>query len=235
MNSWSSWIDNIHAISGLSQGLAGLICVIASTICGAIIGLERTSRDKPAGVRTVILICLGSTIFTLVSLLLASRSATADPARLAAQIIPGIGFLGAGAIIRSRGTIVGLTTGATIWAVAAVGVTLGAGYIAAGLVCTALILLVLTTAKRMEWLISGRCTYGDAVVIYRSDNGKTWPRLQTILDNYRVPVDKVIHDRRDENTRSFRASLCVAHREHRSVLSEIAGIPEVLEISGDSA
>ena len=234
MEQWYAWIGDINAVPGVSREIVGLICITTSAVCGAIVGLERESRDKPAGLRTLILICLGSTIFTLVSLLLALQRQTADPARLAAQIIPGIGFLGAGAIIRSRGAVVGLTTGATIWAVAAVGVTVGAGYVVPGLVFTLLILIVLTMAQRMEWFITGRCLHGEATVTYRPDRGKTWPRLQAILDDYRVPSGSVAHGPPDKGERTFRTRLCMAHRDHRSILRDLAEVPEVLEIGVES-
>jgi putative Mg2+ transporter-C (MgtC) family protein len=233
VGSWQAWTGDINAIPGIGREAAGLISVGASILCGALVGLERERRDKPAGLRTLMLICLGSTIYTLVSLLLASRREMADPARLAAQILPGIGFLGAGAIIRARGTVVGLTTGATIWAVAAVGVTIGAGYVAAGLVFTSLVLITLTTAQRMEWIITGRCSHGVATVTYRPEHGKTWPRLQSILDDYRTPTAGIVHGQATEDQSTFRTRVCMVHREHRSVLRDIADVPKVLGIEVD--
>ncbi len=233
MEQLSVWIGDVNTIPGLGRELIGLICVVVAAMCGAIVGLERESRAKPAGLRTLILICLGSTIFTLVSLYLATQKQMADPARLAAQIIPGIGFLGAGAIIRSRGTVVGLTTGATIWAVAAVGVTIGAGYVVAGVVFTLLILGVLTLAQRMEWIITGRCVHRGTTVVYRADHGKTWPRLQAILDEYRIAGADVAHGRRDEGEKTFSVQFCTAHREHRSILRDLAEVREVLSIDVD--
>jgi len=227
------WIGDINTIPGLGREIIGLICVTVAATCGAIVGLERESRDKPAGLRTLILICLGSTIFTLVSLYLATQKQMADPARLASQIIPGIGFLGAGAIIRARGTVVGLTTGATIWAVAAVGVTIGAGYVVAGVVFTLLILSVLTLAQRMEWIITGRCVHHETTVVYSANHGKTWPRLQTILDNYRVPASRVTHGPLDEGEKTLRTLLCTVHRDHRTILRDLADLPEVLSIDVD--
>lgn len=230
MEQWYQWIGDLNNVGGLSRELVGLICVTASAVCGAVVGLERERRYKPAGLRTLILICLGSTIFTLVSLLLASTRPTADPARLAAQIIPGIGFLGAGAIIRARGTIVGLTTGATIWAVAAVGVTIGAGYVAAGVVFTSMIVIVLTSAQRMEFLINGRCLRRATTVAYLPDHGKTWPRLQAILDSHRILTRDLTHDASDKGRHTFRTRVCMAHRDHRVVLCDLAEVAEVLEI-----
>ncbi len=101
--------------------------LLAATAAGAIIGLERELADKPAGFRTNIMICLGAALFTLVSAEMAGDSDRVDPTRIAAQIVTGVGFLGAGAIIQHRGNVVGLTTAATIWAVASVGMAFGAG------------------------------------------------------------------------------------------------------------
>ena len=105
---------------------------LTSILCGGIIGIERQRAQKPAGMRTLILICLGSAIFTQASILLGDGWAEADRTRVAAQIVTGIGFLGAGAIIRERGLVIGVTTGAGIWATSAVGVIIGSGHIAAG-------------------------------------------------------------------------------------------------------
>lgn len=100
---------------------------------GGIIGLEREFYKKPAGLRTNILICVGSTLFTIISLELA-RLFRADAARVAAQIVTGIGFIGAGVIFREGYTVRGITTAATIWAAAAVGMAVGRQlYLVAGL------------------------------------------------------------------------------------------------------
>ncbi len=100
---------------------------------GAIVGWEREAADKPAGLRTHMLVALGAAGFTLVaielfeSLKLSDGSVKGDPLRLVASVVGGVGFLGAGAIIQSRGTVVGLTTAAGLWVVAAVGVAAGCG------------------------------------------------------------------------------------------------------------
>jgi putative Mg2+ transporter-C (MgtC) family protein len=99
--------------------------ILAAVVLGGLIGLEREVRDKPAGFRTIMLICLGACIFSLLSE--AVGGADYERTRIAAQIVSGIGFLGAGAILRDRHGIFGLTTAATIWAVAAVGMAAGFG------------------------------------------------------------------------------------------------------------
>src|SRR5256885_5924731 len=97
-----------------------------AAVLGGLIGLERELRDKPAGLRTNILICLGSTLFMSISTRVAEVLG-GDPTRIAAQIITGIGFLGAGAVLHSHGFVLGLTTAATIWVVAGLGVGLWCG------------------------------------------------------------------------------------------------------------
>src|ERR1051325_4663641 len=100
--------------------------LILAAILGGIIGIEREFRDKPAGLRTNILICVGSTLFMSISTKVAQLLG-GDPTRIAAQIISGIGFLGAGAVLHAHGFVLGLTTAATIWVVAGVGMALGSG------------------------------------------------------------------------------------------------------------
>lgn len=115
--------------------------VLLAVLCGGAVGLERELRGKAAGLRTNILICVGATLFTQLSIDLAG--ARGDPARLAAQIVTGVGFIGAGTILHSRGAVTGLTSAATIWVVAAIGVALGSGAVLEGAGVTLLLVLVL--------------------------------------------------------------------------------------------
>jgi putative Mg2+ transporter-C (MgtC) family protein len=127
-----------------------LLRLALAAALGAVIGLERELREREAGLRTHLLVALGSALFTIVSAygfhdFLASGAAVVrtDPTRIAAQIVTGIGFLGAGAIIRQGLSVRGLTTAATLWAVAAVGMAAGAGYYSAAVMTTALVLFAL--------------------------------------------------------------------------------------------
>ncbi len=125
--------------------------LLVSILCGAAIGLEREWSRKVAGVRTMILICLGSALYMSVSELAVWRgSQPLDITRIAAQIVTGVGFLGAGTIIVSRGQIQGLTTAATIWVVAAIGLVIGAGYPAFGMLVTAIVLGILVLVGFVE-------------------------------------------------------------------------------------
>jgi putative Mg2+ transporter-C (MgtC) family protein len=118
-----------------------------AALLGAIIGLEREYRQKPAGLRTNILIALGSAAFTLGSIALGG---TQSPDRIASQIVTGIGFLGGGAILRSGMSVHGLTTAAGIWVNAAIGMAAGAGELAVAITTTVLTLIVLAVLPPIE-------------------------------------------------------------------------------------
>jgi putative Mg2+ transporter-C (MgtC) family protein len=135
----------------LSLGLR----MVMAVFCGAVIGAEREWHGKPAGLRTNILICLGAAIFTMLSVYIASTY-KADPARIAAQVVTGIGFIGAGAIMRGDGGVHGLTTAATIWLVAAIGMACGAGfYVLAGTATGITFLVLLGLVPIDKWLARG--------------------------------------------------------------------------------
>jgi len=123
----------------------------AAALCGAMIGLEREIRRKPAGFRTNILICVGAAMYMTVGLLVFDDGRRmGDPTRIAAQVVTGIGFLGAGAIMQSQGRVSGLTTAATIWVVAAIGIIAGAGYPLLAFVATCMVVLTLVVLLKVE-------------------------------------------------------------------------------------
>ena len=127
-----------------------------AVLLGGAIGLERELGGKPAGLRTNILICIGSVLYTKLSMTMGGP--TSDPTRVAAQIVTGVGFIGAGTILHARGAVVGLTSAATIWVVAAIGVALGAGHYYEALGTTLLVILVLRGLGRVEAIISRQST-----------------------------------------------------------------------------
>ena len=129
--------------------------LLLAAVLGGVLGFERELRQKSAGLRTNMLIAIGSALFTLMSYELADATG-ADPGRVAAQIVTGIGFLGAGAIIRRDGDIHGLTTAATIWVNAAVGVAAGGGEFHLALIATGVTLGVLLLLHPLESMIDRR-------------------------------------------------------------------------------
>ncbi|HET9440753.1 MAG TPA: MgtC/SapB family protein, partial [Longimicrobiales bacterium] len=126
------WSDVLEFLEPeLWQRYQLLLRLLLAAALGGMIGLEREHSGKPAGFRTNMLICLGAALITEVSFNVA-HTASGDPGRIAAQIVSGIGFLGAGTILHSRGSVYGLTTAATLWVVAAIGMAVGArSYLAA--------------------------------------------------------------------------------------------------------
>lgn len=123
--------------------------IIVALICGGIIGLERQLRGKPAGIRTSILICLGTEVFVSLGALFAAGSG-ADPTRVVGQVVTGIGFLGAGVIMAKEGLLQGVTSAAVIWMLAAIGSVIGLGYGHAGVVLAVLTVGVLTGVELLE-------------------------------------------------------------------------------------
>jgi putative Mg2+ transporter-C (MgtC) family protein len=133
-----------------------LLRLLLAALLGAAIGLERELKQKSAGLRTNTLIAVGAALFTLMSLEMAEGVFGADPTRITAQIVTGIGFLGAGAIIRTGGSVQGLTTAATVWVNAAIGMAAGGGRYVLAIGATALTMIVLLALTRLENLIARR-------------------------------------------------------------------------------
>ena len=172
-------MDTIQHITDLFRRETGMVLtaaiarLVVAAILGGIIGLERQLRHKPAGLRTNLFICFGSALFTVMSDRLAG-SFGGDHTRVAAQIIPGIGFIGAGSILHSRGSVTGLTTAATLFVVAGVGMAAGGGLYVTAVFATAIILICLALLGRMEDWFSLR-----AVAMTYEVRGKS---AESILD-----------------------------------------------------
>ncbi len=171
------------------------IRLFLSLLLGGLIGLERESHKRPAGFRTHILVCLGSTLVMLISLYGFSEftrwtNFSRDPARLAAQVVSGIGFLGAGTILREGTSVKGLTTAASLWTVAAIGLAVGAGFYFAAVFTTALVLLTLLVLDKIEhrWLLTKDY---DHLVVSVSDHPGQLGNIATVLGNYGIKITNV--------------------------------------------
>jgi len=201
------------------------LSVLVAFACGAIVGFERERGHKPAGLRTQILICVGSAIFTVVSS--SSNLAGHEPARIAAQIVTGVGFLGAGSILRERYQITGLTTAATIWTVSAIGIVAGAGYVTAALALSVGVYVVLAGFRQAEVLLLGKCDSATMIVLYRPEKGKTRPLIIAALDESRGHLRIVQESVRPEGLCEMTLSHCERHRDHRAFLATLASMPAV--------
>ena len=152
-NTIASFFQDLHKLTDLSMALR----LISATLIGCAIGLERGRHGRAAGLRTHMVVCLGSCICAVLGLYVVERLGfTADPMRVGAQVISGVGFLGAGTIlVRRNSQIVGLTTAAGLWATATIGLVVGAGYFEAAILATVLVLfanlvLPLTERKKVD-------------------------------------------------------------------------------------
>src|SRR5690554_4457217 len=163
-----------------------MISMLMSIICGGIIGFEREYRSKSAGFRTIILISLGSTIFTIVS---GHGSETDD--RIAANIITGIGFIGAGVIFQDQISIRGITTAAVIWTSAAIGMTTGIGYHALAFVFTLITLIILLMITRVEKVIATLQKQKSINVTFKNSDFDQIVRLEKKLSSENLTIERL--------------------------------------------
>ena len=179
-------------IPDISIGEIALRLVVAAALSG-LVGLEREWRERAAGLRTHMLVGVGSALFTLISaygfndfLIGGSNVVRADPSRIAAQIVTGIGFLGAGAIIRDGMSVRGLTTAATLWVVAAVGMACGAGYYWPAAAAAALTLLALWPLRVAAYHTIERIKPEESRLTVELAEGQPIAELLAALDDVRV-------------------------------------------------
>lgn len=173
----------IQAMNGIDEELLlDLIKICIAIICGGVIGMERELKDKPAGLRTNILVATGSCLFVVFGLKVAAMFDD-DPGRIMGPIITGIGFLGAGTIIQARGNVRGLTSAATIWVVAGVGMSAGLGLFSLALATSILVLFILIILPRGERVISKfGLKYSEFIVVSKPNSAIAhWTRR--IMDN----------------------------------------------------
>jgi len=165
-----------HSVPTLNWDEALLRLALAAVLGGAI-GVERELREREAGLRTHLLVSLGSALFTIVSAYgfheFVKSGQTVDPTRIAAQIVTGIGFLGAGAIIRQGLSVRGLTTAATLWVVAAVGLASGAGYYSAAVITTGLVLIALYPLRIVAYRVLQRFRPEDGRLLVELPSGQS--------------------------------------------------------------
>jgi putative Mg2+ transporter-C (MgtC) family protein len=184
-----------------SIDLTMTVKLLMSALLGGLIGLEREVHGRPAGFRTHLLVSLGACLFVLTSLhlyqLFGSKAGSGpvgvDPGRIAAQVVAGIGFLGAGAIIRERASIRGLTTAACLWVAAALGVACGVGMFVVAMLVTAVALLSLLLLKKVETLLS-RDTY-TSVMIWSMDCEGQVNLIENALKNFHAEIVRLTIER----------------------------------------
>jgi putative Mg2+ transporter-C (MgtC) family protein len=201
---------HVIAATGLSISDGELLLRLALTVglCGAI-GIERETRGQVAGMRTHILVGLGAALFTLVSAyaFTANEPGTRiDPTRIAAQIVTGIGFLGAGTIIRQGLTVRGLTTAASLWIVAAIGMASGAGYYVGASATTGVVLVSLIGFRLARPVLLSRLRTDFVLLEVEMEQAAGLGRVLEVLGRHEVRVDAMASER-EEDLVGFRLEL----------------------------
>ncbi|HYL21980.1 MAG TPA: MgtC/SapB family protein [Gemmatimonadales bacterium] len=214
--------EALHLGVMLQLGLAVLL--------GGAIGLERELAGKPAGLRTNILICVGATLFTLMSVQLAFEGpGHGDPTRVAAQIATGVGFIGAGTILHARGAVTGLTSAATIWVVAAIGIAVGAGAYIDALGTTALVMVVLYGLGYVE-RFAGRHSTRSHVLIHARPEPQALEELEILVRRAGVEIERT-ESRRENVDLVIELDLRGPRRLHEQAMISILHHPLVRTVS----
>jgi len=205
------------------------VLALVAVLCGMLLGGERQRREKPAGLRTLSLICLGSAVFTMLSLVFTST--TGDSGRVAAQIVTGIGFLGAGVILHGRRVISGMTTAAIIWMAAAIGMAVGAGYVFAGLGLSILVNRVMVVIFLYETRWHSDLHDSHVVLEFAHQGGLTRIRLERILVDYELTGTESEWTEPSAETGRLTLRIRMARVRLYEVLSELADVPGVRSIT----
>ena len=225
-------IANEHALTVVDI----LIRMCLSILCGALIGMERVQKRRPAGLRTHMLICLGASMTTLTSqYLLLNLGLHTDPARLGAQVIAGIGFIGAGTIIiTKRRQVKGLTTAAGLWTAAVVGLCAGAGFYEGVVVTTVVVIIAELIFSKIEYFVFAHARAFNMYVEY-TEGGNLGKIVDTIKKKGGFIMDLEITKSAAETKNpcavfSVQTPRKISHQELMSVISRLDGIVLVEEL-----
>jgi len=207
---------------GVVNGVVGRLLV--ACLLGGVIGLERELNRKAAGVRTNLLICMGSAMFTLLSAVLAGDG-TLDKSRVASNIVQGVGFLGAGLILHNRNRVSGLTSAASVFVVASIGMACGAGLYAAAVMAA----LIVVVALRLVGLLERRANLKTFPLIYEARGGDQSAMLTSILDAMDKAGERLANVERDAIGDLQRVSfiLTATQKQHERLRGKLLDEPAI--------
>ncbi len=214
----------------MNQEIEIIVKLFASFILAGIIGLEREFHGRAAGLRTHILVCVGSCLIMLTSVYIHEAFKDAgpfDPARIAAGVVTGIGFLGAGTILRFRGSVIGLTTAASIWTSAAIGLAIGAGFYYGALIATFFVLVTLFLISRLEIVFVSRTTY-KTLIVTSDRRASIVENIRKVLSRHKVEITDIdIEKDESRNTYSFAMDIKLTSAKYNDNI-----ILNILELEG---
>lgn len=223
---WSIFLDDINSIE--VNNVSSVFKLVLSLVLGCCVGFERKRKGQIAGVRTFALISMGATLAMLLSIYVPQEYLglkNGDPGRIAAQVVTGIGFLGAGAIIQMKGSVRGLTTAAGIWMVAAIGMAVGVGRYFLSIVATALILVILVLMERWEHHISAGVE-SRIIRLKLSTITENIDGYREVLNRHHVHLSNVYVEY-DYEVQVTRLNLVVLVRERTNYLDLFADLRQV--------
>ena len=208
--------------------LAVALRIFAAVIIGGILGMERGMKNRPAGLRTYMLVCVGACVVMLTNQYIYQVFGSGDPVRMGAQVVSGIGFLGAGTIIVTRrNQIKGLTTAAGLWSAAGVGLALGIGFYEAAIVGTVAVFFVMTLLQRMDNKLHRHSRQLEAYIELSSISLGDFLRTMREADIEVSDVQREFGEEESDGTRAYIATLKGKTRKNHQELME-----KVLEIPG---
>lgn len=209
--------------------------LIVALFCGGLIGLERELKNKSAGIKTNMLICVGSMLFTALSVIVAYHGVhgdmrPGDPGRIAAQIVSGIGFLGGGAILQSKENVIGLTTAASIWLVAAVGMWIGMGQLEVALLVSVIMVFVLVSVTLFEnRFLERKRMFKITIHLREKTDEVTRDALEGLMSSNELSLEDY-----KENLNGTLPEVRLVYlgrtRDHSRLLLELWKIPGILDV-----
>ncbi|MCM1504187.1 MAG: MgtC/SapB family protein [Muribaculum sp.] len=230
---WTDILNDINSIEVTTTSSIFKLCL--SLILGCCVGFERKRKGQIAGVRTFALISMGATLAMLLSIYVPQEYLglkNGDPGRIAAQVVTGIGFLGAGAIIQMKGSVRGLTTAAGIWMIAAIGMAVGVGMYTLAIVATALILVVLVLIERWEHRISAGVE-SRIIRLKLAEIAEDIDGYREVLNRHHVHLSNVYveYDYESQVTRLNLVVLVRERTDYLALFAELRGVKPTLAVS----
>ena len=210
--------------------LAVFLRIFAAVIVGGILGIERGMKNRTAGLRTYMLVCVGACVIMMTNQFIYQLAGTGDPVRMGAQVVSGIGFLGAGTIIVTRrNQIKGLTTAAGLWSAAGVGLALGVGFYEAAFAGTLAVFVVMTLLQKMDNKLHRKSRQLEAYIELKEISLGDFLRTMRESDIDISDVQREYGEEDSDSVRAYVATLKGKHRQnHQELMEKVLAIPGVV-------